>query len=235
MAIDVEFVVDESSRAQGVRQLSAAAGPAPMEGDTASTVRNVTSVPERRDKQGSRTDVVIQLDTPEELFAVDPRALLTGSRRLDSGIDELVDRFLAMKKIRHHRIVLEVAGECSGELAARLERALRRYCELRIQRAERQSEVIWRSGMRSLVSGSVLFLVGVVLSFEFTRPGADEFWRELLGNGVFLVVAWVGLWYPLDLLFIARQSLKREMRVLAEIRTLPVVVQTATGPTAKSG
>jgi hypothetical protein len=206
-----------------------------VEGDTASTVRNVTSVPERRDKHESRADVVIQLDTPEELFAVDPRAVLTGSRRLDSGIDELVDRFLAMKKIRHHRIVLEVAGEWPGEVAARLERALRRYCELRIQRAERQREVIWRSGMRSLVSGSVLFLVGVVLSFEFTRPGADEFWRELLGNGVFLVVAWVGLWYPLDLLFIARQPLKREMRVLAEIRTLPVVVQTLAGPTAKSG
>ncbi|MEN3270650.1 hypothetical protein [Pseudonocardia sp.] len=84
----------------------------------------------------------------------------------------MVDRFLAMKKIRHHRIVLEVAGECSGEPAARLERALRRYCELRIQRAERQSEVIWRSGMPSLVSGSLLFIVGVVLSFEFTRPGA---------------------------------------------------------------
>jgi hypothetical protein len=185
----------------------------------------VNPVPERRDEQEPRGVVVIQLDTPDELFAVDPRALLTGSRRLDSGMDELVDRFLAMKKIRRHRIVLEVAGGYSREMAARLEASVRRYCELRIRRTERQRAVIWRNGMRALVSGSVLFFVGVVLSFGFTRPGEDEFWQELLGNGVFLVIAWVGLWYPLDLLFIARQPLKREIRVLTKILQLPVVVQ----------
>jgi hypothetical protein len=79
--------------------------------------------------------------------------------------------------------------------------------------------------MHALVSGSLLFFVGVVLSFGFTQPGEDEFWQELLGNGVFLVVAWVGLWYPLDLLFMARQPVKREIRVLTEILGLPVVVQ----------
>lgn len=62
-------------------------------------------------------------------------------------------------------------------------------------------------------------------SFGFTRPGEDEFWAELLGNGVFLVVAWVGLWYPLDLLFMARQPAKREIRLLTEVLRLPVVVQ----------
>ncbi|MGH3798544.1 MAG: hypothetical protein ACRDTD_00135 [Pseudonocardiaceae bacterium] len=61
---------------------------------------------------------------------------------------------------------------------------------------------------------------------DFTGPDADPFWRELLGNGFFVVVAWVGLWYPLDLLFIARQPLKRELRVLTELKALPVVVLT---------
>ena len=106
---------------------------------------------------------------------------------------------------------------------------MRHYCALRIRRAERQREVIWRSGVRSLWSGSLIFLAGVVLSFAFTRPGEDEFWQELLGSGVFLVVAWVGLWYPLDLLFFARQPLKREIRVLTEMLALPVVVQTHGG------
>ena len=58
--------------------------------------------------------------------------------------------------------------------------------------------------MRSLLSGSLLFGVGIGLSYAFTRPVMGEFANGLLGNGVFLVVAWVGLWYPLDLLFIAR-------------------------------
>jgi hypothetical protein len=181
------------------------------------------------DEREPRDAVLVRLDDPAQLFAVDQRDLLTGSQRLDSGMDELVDRFLAMKRIRRHRIVLDVAGECPAERAAQLEAAVRHYCTLRIRRAERQSQVIWRSGVRSLWSGSLLFLAGVVLSFAFTRPGEDEFWQELLGNGVFLVVAWVGLWYPLDLLFIARQPLKREIRVLTEMLALPVVVQTHGG------
>jgi hypothetical protein len=41
-----------------------------------------------------------------------------------------------------------------------------------------------------------LFVVGVLLSYGFTRPEVGELSQELLGNGVFLVVAWVGLWYP---------------------------------------
>jgi hypothetical protein len=56
-----------------------------------------------------------------------------------------------------------------------------------------------------------------------------EFAGELFGNGVFLVVAWVGLWYPLDVLFIAREQAKRESRVFATMLTMPVVVQTRAG------
>jgi hypothetical protein len=52
-----------------------------------------------------------------------------------------------------------------------------------------------------------------------------DFLNDLLGNGVFLVVAWVGLWYPLDMLFIARGQAKREVRVLGRMLTVPVVVR----------
>jgi len=124
-------------------------------------------------------------------------------------MDELVERLLAQKQIpADQRIVLDIAEECSDELAANVVAAVRRYCELRVRRANREHALIWRQGIRSLVSGSLLFAVGIGLSYAFTRPMMGEFWNDLLGNGVFLVVAWVGLWYPIDLLFIAgsRQS-----------------------------
>jgi len=83
-----------------------------------------------------------------------------------------------------------------------------------VRRANRQRDLIWRQGMRSLVSGSLLFGTGIALSYLFTRPMVGEFAGDLFGNGVFLVVAWVGLWYPIDVLFIAREQAKREARVL---------------------
>lgn len=184
----------------------------------------------RRDRQEPLADIVIELDDPTELFAVDPRALLSGAHRIDSGIDELVELLLAQKKhSRIQRIVLDIAGECSQEDAENLVASVRRYGELSVRRANRQHDLIWRQGTRSLISGSVLFVVGIGLSYLFTRPVVGEVAGELLGNGVFLVVAWVGLWYPLDVLFIAREQAKREARVSATMATMPVVVQTHAG------
>jgi hypothetical protein len=180
----------------------------------------------RRKWRAPPTDVVIELDNADELFAADPRGLLAGARRIDSGMDELVERLLTQRKIAaDQRVVLDIASECSDEQAAGMVSAVRRYCELRLRRANREHDLIWRQGMRSLLSGSLLFVVGIALSYLFTRPVMGEFANDLLGNGVFLVVAWVGLWYPLDLLFIAREQAKREIRVLGKMLTLPVIVR----------
>ncbi|NTY63396.1 hypothetical protein [Mycolicibacterium sphagni] len=172
------------------------------------------------------TDVVIELDNVDELFSVDPRDLLSGAHRIDSGMDELVERFLAQKTITaEQRIVLNIANECSDEVAATVTLAVRRYLQLRMRRAIREHNLIWRQGKRSLFSGSLLFIIGVSLSYAFTRPIMGEVVEGLLGNGVFLVVAWVGLWYPLDLLFIAREQAKREIRVLGKMLDVPVVIR----------
>jgi hypothetical protein len=181
----------------------------------------------QRDRRGQLADIVIELDDPAELFSVDPRGLLEGSSRIDSGMDELVERLLAQKRTASdQRIVLDIAGDCSDQLATNLVESVRRYQELAMRRANRQHDLIWRQGMRSLISGSLLFATGIALSYLFTRPMVGEFAVDLFGNGVFLVVAWVGLWYPLDVLFIAREQARREVRVLATMLSMPVVVRT---------
>ena len=180
-------------------------------------------------RRGIRTppaDVVIEVANADELFYADPSGLLAGARRIESGMDELVERLLAQRKVSpDQRIVLDIASACTDEQAATVVAAVRRYCDLRLRRAHREHELIWRQGMRSLLSGSLLFFVGIALSFAFTRPGMGEFANDLIGSGVFLVIAWVGLWYPLDLLFIAREQAKREVSVLGKMRTVPVVVR----------
>ena len=181
----------------------------------------------RRKMPGPPTDVVIELDNADELFAADPRGLLGGAHRIESGMDELVERMLTQKDVpTDQRIVLDIASGCTDELAANVVSAVRCYCELRLRRANRENDLIWRQGMRSLLSGSLLFVAGIGLSYLFQRPVMGEFANNLLGSGVFLVVAWVGLWYPLDLLFIAREQAKREIRVLGRMLTLPVLVRT---------
>jgi hypothetical protein len=177
-------------------------------------------------------DVVVALDRPAELLSVEPKAMLERNTRLEPGVDEIVNELLGRSNVqRRARIVVTLPAEqITPGIAETLHAALRRYCEARLARVQRETEVVWRQGIRSLGSGSILFLVGLLLSAGFLDPDVPQFWQNLLGNGVFLVIGWVGLWYPLDLLFFARQPLKREVRIIKAISQMPLFVQPADVP-----
>jgi hypothetical protein len=174
-------------------------------------------------------EIIIQIRRPEELFAVDPLAPLhdPASARIQPGMEELLAEILARPRVRRApQLVVELpADHIDDATADRLTAAVSRWCVQRMERAERETRVIWRQGMRSLRSGALLFLIGLALSSDFIAPDVPEFLQEVLGNGVFVVIAWVGLWYPLDLLFFARQPLRREMRVLEKMTHLPIAVR----------
>jgi hypothetical protein len=177
-------------------------------------------------------DIIVALDRPAELLSVKPEAMLEREARIEPGVDEIVNELLGRSNVqRRARIVVTLPAEQIADgIAETLPTALRRYCEARLARVQRETEVVWRQGLRSLGSGSSLFVVGLLLSAGFLEPDVPQFWQDLLGNGVFLVIGWVGLWYPLDLLFFARQPLKREARIVEAISQMPLVVQPADIP-----
>jgi hypothetical protein len=189
-----------------------------------------TSAERRRRRVGE--DVVVALDRPAELLSVEPKAMLERHARIEPGVDEIVNELLGRSNVqRRARIVVTLPAEqITPGIAETLHAALRRYCQARLARVQRETEVVWRQGIRSLGSGSILFLVGLLLSAGFLDPDVPQFWQNLLGNGVFLVIGWVGLWYPLDLLFFARQPLKREVRIIKAISQMPLLVQSADVP-----
>jgi hypothetical protein len=174
-------------------------------------------------------DVIIALNRPVELLSVKPEAMLEHEARIEPGADEIVNELLGRSRLqRQARIVVTLpAEEITDGMAETLHAALRRYCKARLARVQRETELAWRQGLRSLGTGSILFIVGLLLSTGFLEPDVPQFWQDLLGNGVFLVIGWVGLWYPLDLLFFARQPLKREARIVEAISRMPLVVQPA--------
>jgi hypothetical protein len=177
-------------------------------------------------------DVIVELRRPAELFSVEPEAMLERDARIEPGADEIVSELLGRSRLeRQARIVVTLPAEqITDGTADNLHAALRRYCEARLARVQRETQVAWRQGLRSLRTGSVLFVLGLLLSSGFLEPDVPQFWQNLLGNGVFLVIGWVGLWYPLDLLFFARQPLKREARIVEAISQMPLVVQPADVP-----
>ena len=177
-------------------------------------------------------DIIVALFRPAELLSVDPEAMLERDARIEPGADEIINELLGRSRVqRRARIVVTLPAEhITHGTAETLRAALQRYCEARLARVQRETQMAWRQGLRSLGSGSILFVVGLLLSAGFLEPDVPEFWQNLLGNGVFLVIGWVGLWYPLDLLFFARQPLKREAQIIDAISRMPLLVQSADVP-----
>jgi hypothetical protein len=189
------------------------------------------STPSTTATTSAREEIVVHLGSPEELLAVDPLAPLTAPEgvrvRATPGVDELLGELLGRSGVRRsRRVVLTLpASALDDGLAGRLEAGLRRWCAARTERVERESRGQWRQGLWALRSGLVLFVVGLALSTDFLEPDVPQYLQDLLGNGVFSVIAWIGLWYPLDLLFFARSPAKREMRALDVLATMPVEVR----------
>ncbi|GAA4777957.1 hypothetical protein GCM10023200_08560 [Actinomycetospora chlora] len=182
--------------------------------------------------------VVVHLRRPEDMVSVDPAALYDDAdARSVPGADEILDELLARGRPgRHDRVVVTLpratAGADPAATAAHLQAVLRRWCTRRNERNEREGAVLWRQGLNSLRPGIPLFLVGLLFSTGFLEPDVPEVWQDLLGNGVFLVIAWVGLWYPLDLFFFARLPLRREHRVLDALLAMPLEVRVREAPEA---
>jgi hypothetical protein len=176
-------------------------------------------------------EVVVHLRRPEDLLTADPAELLDDAdARLVPGAQEVLDELLSRRRFgRRDRVVLTLPADAAGPdpagTATRLETALRRWCARRNEVGERDSLVLYRQGLSSLRPGIPLFVVGLLFSTDFLEPDVPAFFQNLLGNGVFLVIAWVGLWYPLDLLFFARLPQRRERRALDALLRMPVEVR----------
>jgi hypothetical protein len=164
-----------------------------------------------------QADVWVRLESPAAMFAPS-EDMLSPQARLRSGIDDLMLQLRARRltKIRHVTVLLP-ASELQGGAGPRLAAAVRRYCELRLREIELDRRVIRRDGWAALGLGVVLFAVGLWLSSVFLAKGIPGPVKDLLGNGAFLVIAWVGLWYPLDSLVFTAQPLKREQRALVAL------------------
>jgi hypothetical protein len=159
-------------------------------------------------------DIELDLDHVEDLFEVDSRSMLEGRPRLYPGIEELMVR-LDARPVRRPRVSVRIpAEELRDDTEERLRRAIDAYTRARLERTRRDIEAQRREGFRALVLGIVLFTIGFFVSYRLSKSGIDEEVRSFLADGVFLVFAWVSLWYPLDALIYYPMRQRRDRRLL---------------------
>ncbi len=171
-------------------------------------------------------EVTLRLDSVRSLFAVPDPDYFSETATLVPGIDTLFDRLRARELDGGVRTTIELpAAEVAPGVEDRIGVAVGRYCRSRIAHLDDELRMLLREGIRSFVIGLVVLAVGLALSQITLRSDLPDSLRVFFGEGVFLVAAWVGWWYPLDTLIFTPRGHRRDRQVWQAIERMDVAVR----------
>jgi hypothetical protein len=172
-------------------------------------------------------DVTLTLAHLDELFGPPTFPGLGGSADARSGIERLVSQLKCGRGGPVHATLTLPAHELGPDADRIVREAIERYCEVRIEEVERERLAVRSNGFRSLWVGLPILFVGLGLYTMLHKLHASDFLRTYVANGLLLVTAWVGLWYPLDTLVHYGRPYKQEVRALKRLRDAELALHSA--------
>jgi hypothetical protein len=171
------------------------------------------------------TEVIhLRLGRLEDMFRTSESHVLSPHSRFEPGIDYCISELRSRRSRLPVRLELELPSpQLDSEARTRLRQTLHRYCEDRIGRNDRERRIARRDAYAALKLGVPVAIVGLAIAVATAVARAQEDYT--LPNLAGWVLAWVGLWYPLDALLFSSVAPKRENAVLSRLQDAEVVLQ----------
>ena len=175
-------------------------------------------------REGGWSLIELKLSHPAQLFnSLDPSPFR--ERDLDvEAADYIVD---AVRELHGHnrlKLVFYFPGAVDDRTRATLADALANYFLYREQAARLSVRNILRLGRTSLLVG-LLFLAACVGLAQLVFTGEDVT-SKLLHEG-FVIVGWVAMWRPLEILLYDWWPVLRDARLYRRIAAMPIELRTS--------
>lgn len=170
------------------------------------------------------TLVEIDLDRVDELFnTFDPAPFIR--KDLDDDAERyLVAAFLEFPIKAPVKVVVYLpAGELDTPAARELPDGLRNYFEYQAKVTKSQLQQLLRQGRLSLVIGLAFLFICLTARNAILATGSSPA-IEILTEGL-LIIGWVAMWRPLDIVLYEWWPLLRRVRVMRKIARTPVEVR----------
>ena len=171
--------------------------------------------------------LTLEFGEADEFFAGSESNVAAGRPPLPPGIDQIREELDAhsLPQALAAVIVLPRAQVKPG-LSADFARAIDRYCAMGIAKAENEIRMLHREGIRTLLIGLSLFVVFGATAEAVVRTSLPGPLRDFLGeDGLFVVIGWVGLWYPIETLLYSHRPYRQEIAVLQVIRRMQIEIR----------
>ena len=175
-----------------------------------------------------RQVVTLRLESAHEMFEMPQSDLFSEYRNFLTGVDFCISELRSRRSRRPVRLVIELPAEALEDgLEARLSQTLKRYCDHRLTYNSRERSALRLDGVTALRIGLPITAFGLVLTAVAAKVDSDEA-LKLAEDHLGWVFAWIGLWYPLDVLFFYGHPYGRESGVLRILRDAEIVLRSQT-------
>ncbi len=177
--------------------------------------------------QRTRQVIELKLMRPHDMFEMPQTDLFSEYRNFLTGVDFCISKLQGTASRRPVRLEIRLPPEqIEDDVAERLSRTLHRYCHHRIRYNARESRAQRFGGVSALRIGVPVSAVGLAVTAAATtiRPSGGAV--QLVVDHLGWVLAWLGVWFPLDQFMFNPLAYRRENRVLgllseAEIHVAP--------------
>jgi hypothetical protein len=169
--------------------------------------------------------IELRLSHAEDMFALAQTDLFSEYRNYLTGVEYCISLLRSQRLRSPVRLQLSLPpAEVEDGMADRISVALRRYCNQRIRYNERERRAVRLSGVRSLIVGIPIVVVGYLLVIFENRLVAPS--GNIVLDTTGWVFVWVGIWFPLDTFFFSPLGYGRENRALEHLRDAEISVTT---------
>lgn len=185
--------------------------------------------------------IELRLTRPNDMFEMPQTDVFSEYRNFLTGVDFCLSALRGSLSRRPVRLQIQLpAEEINAGLDDRMARTLRRYCKHRLRYNRWESRALRLGGISALRIGVPVTALGLILTVLATgmRPAGGA--ANVITDHVGWVLAWIGLWFPLDEFLFYPLSYGRESRVLrllsdATVTVSPHQPQTLAGPALGEG
>jgi hypothetical protein len=175
----------------------------------------MTKVPGRSPGGREHQVIELRLTDPGEMFEISSTDLFSEYRNFLTGVDFCLSELRGRASTRPVRLEISLPPEAIDDgVAERVARTLRRYCDHRIRYNRREGQAQRVGGVAALRIGIPVSALGLVVAAEATRIRPTGSAGNLVTDHLGWVLAWIGLWFPLDQFLFNPLAYRRESRVL---------------------
>jgi hypothetical protein len=170
--------------------------------------------------------IELRLSDIHDLFEMPSTDLFSEYRNFLTGVDYCISELRSRRSSKPVRLDIRVPpDQLVDGLHERVRYSLRRYCEHRMQYNRRERSALRLDGVTALRIGIPVAIIGLLMTVTSSRwEVPDDDAAKLVLDHLGWVLAWIGLWFPLDTFLFYPHAYTRETRALRLLHDADIVL-----------